>query len=257
MPNLGFSQSATGRSQDAGATSPAMQLGSIALCPQGLIGRRAGARPGQPAPRRPALVLILSIGAIALLVAACGGGSSDGGDQVASLGDAAAAAADGEGGSTTTTALDPEEASLAFEECMAEHGVEVHVFAASEGEPNERSLQVDELEPSEDRPPPPDPEALEAAQEECNPLLQGAFGELELSPEQEAEMRDAQLELQRCLEDRGIDGFEPDGDDGGFEMRLDPEAEDFEEVQEAMRECSDSAGIVDVVPGGRQMEETP
>jgi hypothetical protein len=198
-------------------------------------------------------LLLLSISATALLLAACGGGSSDGGDDVASLGDPAEAADGGE--STSTTALDPEEASLAFEQCMAEHGIEVHVFAASEGDAGERSVQVDELEPGEDPPPPPDPEELEAAQEECDPLLESTFRDLELSPEQEAEMRDAQLEMQRCLEDHGIEGFEATGD-GGFGMRLDPGAEDFEEVEEAMRECSDGAmGMVGAPAGARAAAE--
>ena len=61
---------------------------------------------------------------------------------------------------------------------------------------------------------------MNAAMEECQPLLENARGAIEMDPEQEAEMREQMLEFTECMREQGIDMPDPVfSDDGGFTVQ--------------------------------------
>ena len=107
-----------------------------------------------------------------------------------------------------------------------------------------------------------DSEAFEAAHEECSPILEDAFGEPEeMSPEEEAEMRDNALAFAKCMREHGIDMPDPEFGDGGrgFTMSVggpgdgsgpsfDFEDADFQAAQEA---CEGELGFEEGRKGPR------
>ena len=126
--------------------------------------------------------------------------------------------------------VDPEQAFAEFEACMAEYGVSVS-FGDTGG------AAVEELQPESE----PDQEFsledIEAAQEECDPILESAFGSFDLSPEQEAEQADSMLELQQCMADAG---FDIDMQGGAFEV---PQDVDFDEFNAVMNDCAPAGAV--------------
>ncbi len=147
------------------------------------------------------------------LLSACGGdgnGSSGDADQeVASLGTEAETPV-GSDVTASSAPMDPEEAQLAFAECMREHGIDMPDPGADGG------IQIMATPETEDE--------MEAAMEECQPLLENARGAIEMDPEQEAEMREQMLEFTECMREQGIDMPDPVfSDDGGFSVQAEPE----------------------------------
>ncbi len=186
--------------------------------------------------------------ATALLLSACGStatsdtSSADTGDQtVASLPEVPVDSSADEPTSDTAESFDdspeaadedlsPEEAELRFEQCLEDAGID-NPFDSAQGESitgdadeDENSVMAFEL--GEDV----DFEAFE----KCNEILSDAFGEFTPSPEQEALMKDAELEFNQCMTDNG---FDISGSDGAFEISGDI---DFAEFDAAASEC-DSA----------------
>jgi hypothetical protein len=169
-----------------------------------------------------------------LLLTACGGGGGDdsGGaadQEVASLGTEPAVST-GSAVTESSTPLDPEEAQLAFAECMREHGIDMPDPGAGGG--------IDIMVDAENQ------EEMEAAVEECQPLLENARGAIEMDPEQEAEMREEILEFTECMRDQGIDMPDPVfSDDGGFTVQAEagqPDGgspRDDDDFQAAAEEC--------------------
>lgn len=172
-----------------------------------------------------------ALGVVAvLLVASCGSTSESGSDELPSLStETSTADADTE---TEPNEVDPDEAFAAFEACMAEYGIEMSISTGGDAV---------EVPGSEDAPggdgTPPNPEAFEEAQAECDPILDEAFGSFEMSPEQEAEQADMMLSLQRCLADKG---YEIELDGPGFQL---PAEIDIDEFDTAMSECDTEAGF--------------
>ncbi len=163
------------------------------------------------------------LGALLLVLAACGG--PDSAETTPTLPSLNHTTGDDTQASTTTTeAIDPEEALQQFTECMRENGFDmpdpvggaiVNEFAAG------------------------DLEVFEAASAECDPILEAAFGEFELSPEQEAELRDQELAFARCMRDNGLDWPDPDPDNNTpivIDADIDPEVLDA-----AITTCSTEA----------------
>ena len=96
--------------------------------------------------------------------------------------------------------------------------------------------------------PTPDDEGFQEAQEACQPILEDAMGEIELDPEQEAEMREQLLEFAECMRDHGIDMPDPVfGEDGRVTMsaeageRFEPGVDD-EAFEAASEECGREGG---------------
>ncbi|MEM7341687.1 MAG: hypothetical protein AAF467_23770 [Actinomycetota bacterium] len=195
------------------------------------------------------------LGAIALLGAACGGSTADdASSEVASINggnDGAAASSDDAGADEGEQFDNPEDAMLAFEECMEEQGIggfgddaapgandDVQV-SGSDGDSDQTSAFVvgGDL----------DPEEFDAALNECNELLGDAAGDFEMTPEQEAELRDAELAFNECMAEQGFDMGSPSsdgltvdsGDDsgGGQAFEIDGDV-DFEELDAAAETCN-------------------
>ncbi|MGZ0193323.1 MAG: hypothetical protein ACKVG5_13450 [Acidimicrobiales bacterium] len=183
--------------------------------------------------------LIVLVAVIALLAAACGSSSdTDAEPELPSIDepDDSTEATDDESGNEaevaeTQEAVDPEQAFAEFEACMADHGVSVSIGGQG-------GAAVDDLEPGSDPAQNATPEDFEAAQAECDPILDSAFGSFDLSPEQEAEQADAMLELEQCLAEAG---FEIDTSGGSFQI---PQDVDFDEFNLAMNDCA-PAGAID------------
>jgi len=198
---------------------------------------------------------------LALLVAgtlaACGGGGGGGDDQVATLGDESDAADDetADDGDGEMTDAEREDAMLEFTECMRDQGIDMPdpqfdgnggggVVIARGGPDGEGG----------DRPSKAEGEAFEAANAECEEILEDTFGDRpQLSPEEQAKRQDEMLAFTECMREHGIDMPDPQFDeDGGFSVSAggpndeggatgpDPSDPDFEEAQEA---CQDELGF--------------
>jgi len=172
---------------------------------------------------------------LAILAGACGSSSDPAAaPELASIDEPADAAtvADGDEPDVAETpkAVDPEQAFAEFEACMADHGVTVAI-----GGPG--GAPVDDLDPSSEPAQEVTPADLEAAEAECEPILDNAFASFDLSPEQEAERADELLEVQQCLAEAG---FEIDMSGGRFQV---PQDVDFDEFNIAMKDCA-SLGAV-------------
>lgn len=168
-------------------------------------------------------------GALVLALAACGGGAAaeETTPTLPTLTEAATAASDA---TTTTEAVDPEEAIQEYTACMREHGIEMPDpesgdgggVISIEGDPGDFDLT-----------------AFDEAAAACDPILEAAFGEFEMSPEQEAEMMDQQLAFAQCMRDEGIDWPDPDSS-GGMMIEI-PDNVDPDQLDEAMQMCSQGA----------------
>ena len=170
------------------------------------------------------------LGAILLGLAACGGGSSGATTPtLPTLGDASADRPDAT--TTTTVAVDPEEAFQEYAACMREHGIDIPDPDTSGGGGVFTIGGVGS-----------DPGAFEEAGKVCDPILEDAFGEFEMSPEQEAELRDQELVFARCMRDNGVDWPDPTGDfgSGGSVIELGDDV-DPETMNAAMDTCSKEA----------------
>ncbi|MET0910186.1 MAG: hypothetical protein ABWZ99_12000 [Ilumatobacteraceae bacterium] len=187
--------------------------------------------------------IIAAVGAVVLLGAlpACGGGGADGsGLDVASLGTDAAPEAT-TAGTTVVGPEDPEEAMLAYTECMRDHGVDMP-DPQTDGEG--RTMVALDADPASGE--------FQEAQTACEPLMDNAMSEIEIDPEREAEMREQLLDYAACMRDHGIDMPDPtfgengrvtvqagaDGDDGAVNPVDD---DDFEA---ANAECADDGMIM-------------
>lgn len=212
--------------------------------------------------------IALAAVAMAGMLAACGSsadnGSDSGDDGVASLG-STTTSPDGDEQSTETS-VDPEEAMLAYTECMRDEGIDMPdpVFV-DEGDGKTGgaiAISSDDAEggdgPSIDF----DSDEFKAAEEKCKPLMDDAVGSMEVDPEQQAEMREQMLEFAQCMRDQGIDFPDPEfGDNGMVTMGVGPgedgeqptEAEQ-EKMQEASEACAHDGGpiMMGAAPAGGQ-----
>lgn len=183
----------------------------------------------------------LLVVALLLVLSACAPTSSTApaGEGVATLDDVNAPATSPSSGEE----LSPEEAMRKYESCLAENGVDLNAGgdglgggqqvgddAASDGAVDEESFDF---------------EQFEAAEKKCGQYLDGAGGAFDLSPEQEAALRDAELAWNKCMKERGVDvgpigasGETLDSDDNQSGLGIAAIAEeDFEEFEKAASEC--------------------
>jgi hypothetical protein len=172
------------------------------------------------------------VGAIVLSLAlgACGGPSDEG---VATLGNE-----NGDEDGSATEQVDPEEAQLAFAECMREHGVDVPDPAPRGGTGGGQILigpgqRIDE-------------ENFEEADAACRHHLEGVFDEP--SDEELQEMQDGALAFARCMRENGVEDHpDPKFENGGTTLEIsaddvmdDP---DFEAAEEECRKHLPGAGF--------------
>jgi hypothetical protein len=185
------------------------------------------------------------------LLGACGGDDDDDAAQdVASLGTEAPAAEQPVGTEATDSSLtpaastpavsstppqsaptDPEEAMLGYTECMRDHGIEMEDPRPAGGEGGGGIVAQA----------PDDDEEFQAAQEECEPLLDAVVSDFEPDPEQEAEIREQLLEYAQCMRGHGIDMPDPTFDEVGGGLVVGPDADidvDSDEFRAADDECA-------------------
>lgn len=140
--------------------------------------------------------------------------------------------------------VDPEIAMAEYEQCMEEQGVSMSLAveggdgASIETLETDADANDDSLELSGEG---LDLEEFEAAAEACDPILEDAFGSFEMTPEQEAEMADQMLELEKCLAD---EGFDIDMS-GGNSFQIGGDDMDFEAFEEAMQTCGNDIQTID------------
>ena len=173
-------------------------------------------------------LLLLSLAAVALL-AACTGASA--GPSVASLDDPAASA---DPSASPSAPADPQEAFLAFAECMREHGIDMPDPQVSDDGGGKFSVGFSGGGPGDG-----DNEKFQEANEACRPLLENAIGEggrPEISPEDE----EAMLEFAQCMREHGIDMPDP-GETGMVFQFGGPEGESFDRdaFEAAQEACQD------------------
>ena len=197
-----------------------------------------------------ALAAAITIGSLA----ACGGGGGGNGAQVASIDDTSPdATTEGTTDGTTADApTDPEEAMLAFTECMRDHGVDMpdpqQAGASTGGAKGGGAVIAVNGDPN-------DP-TFKQANEACEPLMANVRSELEDDPERLAEMKQQMLDFAQCMRDHGVDMPDPTFDENGH-VKIDlPPGEapqrDTDAFNEAAEACNKGGGgpMVQAAPAG-------
>jgi hypothetical protein len=188
--------------------------------------------------------------AMAGMLAACGSSddSGSGDDGVASLG-STTTSPDGDE-QTTETSVDPQEAMLAYSQCMRDEGIDMPDPVFSEDGTGGGMVISREASGEDDKGPmfDIDSEEFQAAEEKCSPIMDEAIGSIEVDPEQQAEMREQMLEYAQCMRYQGIDFPDPEfGDNGRVTMGMGQEGEP---PTDAEMEAMDAANEVCAKDGG-------
>jgi hypothetical protein len=206
--------------------------------------------------RRALLATLALVAGLAACGSDGGGGADD--DDVASIDDDAAEQAaddggdDGDGGGGgPSQGPDPEfqDAMLEYAQCMRDNGVDMP--DPEFGDDGSVSIhaapgQAGFAEESPDA-------VFEAADEECSPIVEDARPEVDIDPEEQAEMQDRMIQVSQCMRDKGHDMPDPEfTDDGGVLMRGGAPGEAGEgpdpEFEADLEACNEEAGIEG--PGG-------
>lgn len=187
---------------------------------------------------RLARCLVAATAAVGLL-AACGDADSKSGDDVASL--STDGASDSEDTTDTTTPeVDPEDAYALYAACMRENGIDLPDPEVAEGGGDGGVIQIsaggtDGIDA--------DGSEFIVAEKECQPLLEAAFGDMEVDPEVMAEQREAMLAFAACMRDEGIDMPDPNFDDNGSIVITGGATEvDNEQFSAANEKCGELLG---------------
>lgn len=190
-------------------------------------------------------------------LAACGSAPDSSGDNVASLGTTTTTDTGEESpDSSTPDSVDPEDAFNAYAQCMRDEGVDLPdpqvVSADAAGGGNGGRIIVNS-EAAAESPAPGGTvidfagEEFQAAEKICRPILDDAFGDIEIDPEVLAEQREQMLNFAECMREQGIDYPDPIfSDDGGVtigvgsaddrDLPFDPESDEWQAASEA---CGD------------------
>lgn len=171
---------------------------------------------------RRAAAAVLLVVALAVALASCGSSPGDRADGVASL--------DGNKASSSGDSKDPkkkdvteaerQDAMVEFATCMRKHGVDVPDPKTSGGSGSDKGgfkIAVrDGDAPGPQGGPvgpggsPREAKAFEKANKVCEPILKDVIGDApDISPEEEAKMRDEALKFARCMRKNGVDMPDP------------------------------------------------
>lgn len=197
-----------------------------------------------PGPRSRPAVGLATLG-LAIMLVACGGAAP--GDGVISL-QAPSASLDP---SAAPASVDPEDAMQAFASCMREHGVDIQVSIAGDGDggtvnigggpvtgTGQAPAKGGEAQPGTG---PINSEDAKAADEACRHLLPAA-GRGDPNATMDPEVADQMLAFSKCMRDHGIDFPDPVFEGGNVSISLgaldggegaDPSSEAFLAAQEA------------------------
>lgn len=115
-----------------------------------------------------------------------------------------------QGASDDDAGLTPEEAQVAFSQCLKDEGVD-DPFNGPDGEVlgEEDGPQSARFEITDEE----DAAAFESALDKCNQIFEDNFGEFDMSPEQEAEAKDLEAAFNQCMANEGFPSV-----GGGFEI---------------------------------------
>jgi hypothetical protein len=154
--------------------------------------------------------------------------------------------------------VDPEDAFLEYSECMRDHGVDMPdpvMINTDGGGPTGAGgatagqvIEInDEFDPASDD--------FNEAAEACASILESTMGDIEIDPEQEAEMRAQMLDFAKCMREQGLDYPDPVfNDGGGVSMSIDAVDMDMDEFEAANEVCGEIMGqggfSVSVAPAG-------
>jgi hypothetical protein len=211
--------------------------------------------------RTSALLALTALLALAAFVAACSAGPTSSG--VLSL---ATPSPSNAASAAPSESIDPELAIADFEACMKEHGVDVHIAIAPDGDgpstgefrapTNAGEAQPNGANPGDQ----PDQEAMEEADQACRHLLpSGMTGDPDAT--MDPEMADKLLDFSKCMRDHGIDFPDPQFDGGGVRMQMDegmdPSSQAFKDAQEACGAMLPGGGPGTISGGGPVTETTP
>ena len=215
--------------------------------------RRTAARPGTRRPAPLQITFALTVIALAALLAACSspGASANG---VVTL----ETAAPGGSADPSASALTPEEAALAFAQCMREHGVDMPdpVFSGTAGGGGTITQQRPALNPQTEP-------AFNAANEACKHFQDDIRRNGTSEPMSAAEQK-AFLDYAACMRDHGIDMADPTFEDGGVSIRIgepgknagpddpggiDPQSATYQAAQTACQHFLQDAGMDKFVSG--------
>ena len=163
--------------------------------------------------------------------------------------------ADGGAGPRDFDETEFQDAMLEFTECMRDHGVDMPDPQFDGGGGPGGGVVVAEVPRGTGPRIDPESEVFQEADEACRPIMEDVAPDIELTPEEEAEMRDQALAFAECMRDHGVDMPDPQfGEDGGVSISVgsagdaDPAERrpDFEDpaFEAAMEECrGDGFGV--------------
>jgi hypothetical protein len=201
---------------------------------------------------------------LALLLAACGGAGTaeEDPDGVARLGTDTTTTVEDASDASSDEAVAPtdrNDAFLLYDQCMAEEGFPTDAAGQANDGPTVQQGTAggpDEDDGSTNRAvgpggieiAPEDLEAFEAANQVCQAHLANLAQGEEFTPEQQAALEDANLRVQQCLADKGIDAQISIGGGDGGGLIQDEDSDDNapppnqgevdpEELDAAMAEC--------------------
>jgi hypothetical protein len=197
---------------------------------------------------------LLAVALVLLVPLGCG---KDGGDDqgVASIDGASNDGGSGDddsgGGSGSGNPPSNEEfqdAALEYAQCMREHGIDMPDPEFDENGGGGVLMR---------RPEGADQDEMEAAEEECQPIMEEVAPEGgEIDPERQAEMQDRMVEVAQCMREKGHDMPDPEVDEngrvrfGGGPGGRGEGSEPDEEFEQDMEDCQEQAGMD--MPGGQQ-----
>ena len=229
------------------------------------------------------LIRTIALGtAIALSAAACGGDTAtDTADArsnaIATLDDGTAPSESSSSDSTTDPSVsdaeapdDPELAYALWDECMADAGFDISTsFAGGADGLAVEELELDAVDPQTDGFSSPEDfdDSFQEASAECDKHLANVDAGFDLTPEQQAQFEDAQIEWAACMTDAGFEIPEISGE-GGAAISIeigptdgDPQSEgfgegdfDFEAFETAAEACSSAFDELDDLLGDEGTE---
>jgi hypothetical protein len=208
------------------------------------------------------VVAVVAVVGFVGLTGGGGDGDDDDSDGVASIDGADGESADGDtddgggGGGGRVDDSEFQDAMLEFAECMREHGIDMPDPEFDEGGGAMRigggPGSADEGGPSQ--------EEFEAADEACSPIMEDVRPDIQLTPEEQAELQDEMVAVAQCMRDKGWNMPDPEvGESGEVRVQVEPgdetsgrapSPENQEAHMEDMEACQEELGIEGRGPGG-------
>jgi hypothetical protein len=208
------------------------------------------------------LRIMAAVGAVAVVAAVAfvgmsdGSGEDDATDGVASIDGTESADGEGDddpsggGGGGRIDDSDFQDAMLEYAACMREHGIDMP--DPQFGADGEGGVMIGGPGPDGGGQGPAQ-EDFEAADEACQPIMDEVRPDIQLTPEEQAEMQDQQVAVAQCMRDKGWDMPDPQVNEDGSVMierrpgdstgGKAPTPDNREEHETDMEACNEELGI--------------